>query len=185
MFSPPTNIIKWYKRIYSSEIGHKSETKIRKLADHLYWPLTELDSFKIKSHSDKKPTPFVCSESTTIFDNLANQTFTVVNSLLLSSYNDVEGGISTFSSHYNLYACIVDADVRHNYATLGVNLRETRRQIPYDITKRFQARSIFTNTNLNSNLAIKSLNNLSSARNEDNEHYSHFRQRHIQRKYPL
>lgn len=165
-----------------------------------------------EEEEDEQPeNSFVCSKSTTIFDNLLNQTFTVVNSLKLSHYNDAGFDVAESSgsgpdsgndadadddaaasadphhndyeeSHktplddvssssrlgllnmnddakdadrsaptngindllvappltqsagrqpnsaavqYNLYACIVDADVRHNYATLGVNFRST------------------------------------------------------------
>jgi len=125
---------------------------------------------------------FVCTKSTTVFDNLLNQTFTVVGSLKLSQFNDMEmhkrkgqrKQMNSFGSEapidisstarsmqkieprqrhrqsslirgqqtgpqtgsgplfkplqynqaqYDLFACIVDADVRHAYATLGVNFR--------------------------------------------------------------
>lgn len=69
-----------------------------------------------------------------------NQTFTVVNSLHLSQYDD-QATLGPDADHeeplpagrgrplaapnprHNLYACIVDADVRHNYATLAVHFR--------------------------------------------------------------
>lgn len=86
-----------------------------------------------------------------------NQTFTVVNSLQLSQYNDTVGLSSDYSDHagndpqgdpvadagghYNLYACIVDADIRHNYATLGVHFRETGK-ISFELSKRLHAKSM-------------------------------------------
>lgn len=79
----------------------------------------------------------MASQSVTIFDNLANQTFTVINSLQLSQYNDHVSDSGESSniggsaiSDFNLYACIVDADVRHNYATLGVRYIKTPRKVP-------------------------------------------------------
>lgn len=90
---------------------------------------------------------FVASQTVTIFDNLENQTFTVVNSIQLSQYNDrtqlqsISSNTSPMSD-CNLYACIVDADVRHSYATLGVHFRETLGKFSLDVTKRMRARSI-------------------------------------------
>lgn len=98
--------------------------------------------------------PFVCSQTTTVFDNLMNQTFTVVNKLQLSQYSDlVDHGktVRSISSNINLYACIVDADIRHNYATLGVHFREAPSKIPQDISKRLQAQSAFLSMDQNDN----------------------------------
>lgn len=111
------------------------------------------------------------SQTSTVFDSLANQTFTVVNSLQLSQYNDnidsssaaAAAATSSASSSssptptpsslrksdgvYNLYACIVDADVRHNYATLGVHLRRALVQLPRDVSSRLEALKAFPNAN--------------------------------------
>lgn len=114
----------------------------------MYWPLSELDVLR----DDNSKRSFVCSQTSTIFDNLINQTFTMVNSLQLSQYNDVVEQETIRSNSfrdegdYNLYACIVDADVRHNYATLGVHLRQAPRKIPAEISKRLHARSAVLTT---------------------------------------
>lgn len=113
----------------------------------MYWPLTELDL--LNEYEDaNRPRSFVSSQTTTIFDNLDNQTFTVVSNLQLSQYNDrvksetIESGSLSIEGDYNLYACIVDADVRHNYATLGVHFRESPSKISSEISRRFRAKSV-------------------------------------------
>lgn len=91
------------------------------------------------------PKPFVCSQTTTIYDDLANQTFTVINKLHLSQYNDYgdllelpdEARMSPQAS-YNFYACIIDADVRHYYATLGVYFKQALGQLPIELSKRLR-----------------------------------------------
>ena len=85
----------------------------------------------------------------TVFDNLENQTFTVVNNLQLSQYNDRTQSRSSNLplSDYNLYACIVDADVRHNYATLGVHFREALGKFAFEVTKRLRARTVTSESN--------------------------------------
>lgn len=148
------------------EVAHNLK---RTIGADLYWPLTQLDLLNdnpnpsANSNSNNSKSSFVCSQSTTIFDNLINQTFTVVNSLQLSQYNDFvqskTSGVSqspssppspasassssSFSdSYYNLYACIVGADIRHNYATLGVNFRQAPGHLPLELSKRLHAKSI-------------------------------------------
>lgn len=113
----------------------------------MYWPLSELDLLNDPERTQRGRS-FVASQTTTIFDNLDNQTFTVVSSLQLSQYNDVvemetvKTNSLPMGSEYNLYACIVDADVRHNYATLGVHFRESPRKIPSEISRRLRAKSV-------------------------------------------
>lgn len=131
---------KWLKNI--SNIA-------RRIGNDLYWPLTEIELL------DEKPfgrANFVASQTLTVFDNLENQTFTVVNNLQLSQYNDktqsqkIRSNTMPFSD-FNLYACIVDADVRHNYATLGVNYRETMGQFAMEVSQRLRARAAMTKSN--------------------------------------
>lgn len=134
-----------------AEFGNKT----RRIGNDLYWPLTEIDALGERDDGVFDSIPFVCSQSTTIFDNLVNQTFTVVQKLQLSQYNDSshlktvnEGNSGTkrgVGEDVNLYACVVDADVRHNYATLGVHFREAPSRIPLDVSKRLQAQSAFFN----------------------------------------
>lgn len=82
------------------------------------------------SNRGSQESSFVSSQTITVFDNLANETFTVVNTLQISQYRDHNNSNKDQDkdpqiSDFNLYACIVDADVRHNYATLGVRFRES------------------------------------------------------------
>lgn len=124
--------------MYSGELA-------RTIGSELYWPLTELDL--LESEADFRSRKFVCSESTTIFDNLVNQTFTVINRLQLSQFNDRadrDGNEVGHSGENNLYACIVDADIRHTYVTLGVSFRNgPNANLPLDLGKRLlKARSI-------------------------------------------
>ena len=159
----------------------------RKIGDDIYWPLTDLDLLYTQQQQQRKDKsklaatqpPFVCSQSITVFDNLVNQTFTVVNSLQLSHYNtnveeEVEDVVDEPTTGprassaqpelesnkmplialpqaatqddvdddklFSLYACIVDADVRHNYATLGVNFR---RASSGKLRRRLRAKSLF------------------------------------------
>lgn len=137
----------WYKLIHKIPIGLKRavvSSNLRRIGSDLYWPITELDLLD-ESFNDKR---FACSQTTTIFDNLVNQTFTVINSLHLSQYKDLpdtsllsSSDLNAQSNHdYNLYACIVDADVRHNYATLGVHFRQTHSMDMMLLSKRLLAR---------------------------------------------
>ena len=119
----------------------------RIIGGETFWPLTELDLLEqrpeassVRAHSAAPS--FTCSQTTTIFDNIVNQTFTVVNSLHLSQYNDQIGSSQGDSDKFNLYACIVEADVRRNYVTLGVHFRQASNKIPRDIEKRLQAMSV-------------------------------------------
>lgn len=155
----------------------------RKIVDDIYWPLTELDIFDEMSDKQQKRKRFVCSESKTIFNNLSNQTFTVINSLQLSQYNDfVQQESSSLpmkdihhnhrsrtgrmpGGNFNLYACIVDADVRHNYATLGVHFRPN--PIPIDLSKRLRARSAVVTKQRQQNSLLLS-NKLESSLNDNN-----------------
>lgn len=150
----------WYKRVYTIPSQLKGLSKIiRRIGHDLYWPLTELDLLN-EFTSAGSGRSFVSSQTTTIFDNLANQTFTVVSSLQLSQYNDKSEHIEANSlpiGNFNLYACIVDADVRHNFATLGVHLRETPRKIPFEISQRLRARSILTKSQKFSSLSNEPL----------------------------
>lgn len=125
----------------------------RRIGNELYWPITELDLLygwnSFGRNNERQSSRFVCTESTTIFDNLVNQTFTVINSLQLSQYKDNANQQEAIKSadiddaSFNLYACIVDADVRHNYATLGVYFKEgPNSKLSIDLSKRLKARSI-------------------------------------------
>lgn len=150
---------------------------MRSIGKDTYWPVAELDLLNDDLHNSKN---FVCSQSISIFDNLLNQTFTVVNNLKLSQFNDkielppppptsatasttkttttrdendddAANGLpsplinpsDTDGGLYNLYACFVDADIRHDYATLGVYFRQASAKLPIELTKRLEARSMF------------------------------------------
>lgn len=154
----------------------------------MYWPLTELNLFEEKgtfADRSKSSSSFTCSQSTSIFDNLENQTFTVVSSLQLGQYNDIiesEAAIkphSTIPRNYNLYACIVDADVRHNYATLGVHLREKPSKIPFEISKRLHARSVISKSELSKRATVQ---NMITSKGKDHDKFDLFRQDHIRGK---
>lgn len=111
--------------------------QVRSINGDLYWPLADLDQLSTVK-------PFVSSLSTTIYDDLANQTFTVINKLHLSQYNDLIGDsslaqVDRANRAYNLYACLVDADVRHHYATLGVYFKRAPNEIPIELSKRLRA----------------------------------------------
>lgn len=108
----------------------------------MFWPLTELDLLAGPSHES-----FVSSQTSTVYNSLANQTFTVVNSFQLSQYNDNIESTPRQDGVYNLYACIVDADIRHNYATLGVHLRRAAGQLPRDVTSRLEALKAYPKSN--------------------------------------
>lgn len=127
-------IHQWYKRVHNLP-EHLSDSLIKRdIGGALFWPLTELGLLAGPLHES-----FVSSQTSTVFNSLANQTFTVVNSLQLSQYNDNIESTPRQDGVYNLYACIVDADVRHNYATLGVHLRRAAGQLPHDVTSRLEA----------------------------------------------
>lgn len=146
-------MIQWYKLVNSIPKSLKNSLKIvRRIGYGIYWPLTELDL--LNEYEDlRQPRSFVASQTKTIFDNLDNQTFTVVSSVQLSQYNDrvesetIKSAPPSMGGDYNLYACIVDADVRHNYATLGVHFRESPSKIPSEISRRLLAKSALTYSN--------------------------------------
>lgn len=81
----------------------------------------------------KTTNSFVASQTLTTFNNLSNQTFTVINSLHLTQYNDNINEISYKQGNgnqkddlllgYNIYACLVKADFRRSYARIAINLR--------------------------------------------------------------
>lgn len=163
----------------------------RRIGNDLYWPLAELNLFEergtVRSRGGSSSS-FTCSQSTSIFDNLENQTFTVISSLQLGQYNDmIESGAaikpySIIPQNYNLYACIVDADVRHNYATLGVHLREKPSKIPFEISKRLHARSVMSKSDTSKR---KPVSNLSSSGKKSYENFDLYRKNHIRGKCAL
>lgn len=119
----------------------------------MYWPLEDLDLIGILTQSSARTTTnFVLSQSTTLFNNLVNQTFTVVNNLQLSRNNVDRFGHapitrepSSPTSSRNLFACMVDADVRHDFVTIGVNfpINDSANRIPVEISKRLRAKAMF------------------------------------------
>lgn len=150
----------------------------------MYWPLTELDL--LNEHGNlSRSRSFVCSQTTAIFDNLSNQTFTVVTNLQLGQYNDrVEAGAVQADSldmdDYNLYACIVDADIRHNYATLGVHFREAPNKIPYEIRKRLNARAATTKSEQSTKRKSTQISGINADSSEKFSEYNLYRESLLQ-----
>lgn len=108
------------EKLSNDERNMIKRSKLSRYANNqAYWPLCELDQLPLSKQTIRSKfanKPFVCTESCTIYDDLTNQTFTVINNLQLSQYND------QFDENLNLYACLVDADVRHQSASLAVQL---------------------------------------------------------------
>lgn len=142
-----------------------NKSRAREIDGRLFWPLEDLD---LLEQLDDARSSFVQSQSTSLFNNLANQTFTVVNNVQISmgaGLHDLlqdpaakttraaaadDAGRRATGSSGNLFACIVDADVRHNFVTLGVNFPRdsansiiNSRRIPIEMSKRLQAKALF------------------------------------------
>lgn len=149
--------VNWYKRVERVPDHIPEEMRkqmVRSLGDDIFWPVTSLDLLDDESLGEPSEN-FVCSQSVTIFDNLLNQTFTVVNSLKLSEHSHEQtGGLNLAPTsqvrvepnnerHHDLYACMVTADVRHECATLGVNIRHaSSSKLPPGLSKRLLAHSM-------------------------------------------
>ena len=123
---------------------------VKRVNGDSYWPLREIDFLYeradlVDARANKPRSSFIASELQTTFNNLSNQTFTVVNSLLLTQYNDrqneltraalqassspatmanASGELSATLVAVHVYACVVEADYRHSVARLAINMRE-------------------------------------------------------------
>lgn len=206
-----------------SHLADLAKNLQRQIGPDLYWPLTAIDLLDDDDEptgagggsSSSSPRPsssrsFVCSQSITIFDNLGKQTFTVVNGLQLSQYNDDPSWspnrsrrsaskprkrrgspLDGHDDHYNLYACIVDADVRHSYATLGVHFRQTASGLPVELRNRLQVRSMLDE--VRSSTGANYVASASLAENDDDNedhqlplatgNYNFLRESHLNCKY--
>lgn len=173
----------WFKRIDSLPNNSDAENirhKVRPIGNKLFLPIEETNSI------EQTQTGCVLSQSITIFDNLVNQTFTVVNGLQLSQCVEPAGaraydllGVDkrsgdTTSGQHNLYACMVDADVRHSFATLAVNYRTAPiiNQLPRELRRLLHARTMTKGrkppplrTNVDNNFMVASEQNVADKMN--------------------